>query len=264
MKDDRLSALGAETSTQGGTHARAPPVGTESPGIAFFDFDNTLMRGDAGPLFGWYLFRWRRHELAGHPWKRLRVWLRFFGFATIMGVHGVVYKLRAKRRSNFVRAAYKGLGGVSVKLFLGLMDDFADEVIIPRLYPVMVAEIKRHIAEGRRCVVVTTGMEVLVRRVLDRIDLRIELIGCRLMQADGRLTGRVDGPLYGQDKANIMHAYVRALGERADACWAYSDHFSDRHMLEAVGHPVAVDPTGRLLRLAERRGWAILATGASG
>jgi alcohol-forming fatty acyl-CoA reductase len=227
-------------------------------GIVFLDFDNTLIDGDAGPLFGWYLFLWRRHELEGHPWMRLKLWLRYLPFMVWMGVQTVFYKLGAVRRSTIVRAAYKGLRGVDVTRFNGLMQQFADEAIVPRIYPSMVDEVRRHLDAGRQCVVLTTGIEALVRHVLDRVDPRVRLIGCRMKTKAGRLTGRVDGPLYGVDKANILHAYARALGIEAAQCWAYSDHLSDIHMLEAVGHPVAVNPRGRLRRLAHKRGWTVL------
>lgn len=233
-----------------------PPA--HATAIAFFDFDNTLIAGDAGPLFGWYLFLWRRHEMEGHPWKRLRLWLRYVPYATSMGVQAAFYKVGAVRRSTIVRAAYKGLRGVEGGQFLGLMRQFADEAIAPRLFPTMVAEVRRHLDEGRRCVVLTTGIEPLVRHVLDRIDPRMDLIGCRMRMKADRLTGKVDGPLYGVDKANILHAYARALGIEAAQCWAYSDHLSDRHMLEAVGHAVAVNPRGRFRRLARRKGWEVL------
>lgn len=233
------------------------PAPSPAP-IAFLDFDNTIIHGDAGPLFGWYLFKWRRRDLAGRFWKRMRLWGRFIPFATWMGIQSALYKVRARRRSSLIRASYKGLRGLPASTFYGLMEEFAREAIVPRLYPEMVAEIRRHREQGHRVVVVTTGMESLVRKVLDQVDPSIDLIGCRLHERKGKLTGRVEGPLFGTDKANIMDAYCRALGVERASCWAYSDHWSDREMLMAVGHPVAVNPRGLLLRLARKRGWQVL------
>lgn len=232
---------------------RRPPSG-----IAFLDFDNTIIQGDAGPLFGWYLFRERRHELEGHFWARMRLWGRYTPYLTWMGLQAGLYTLHARRRSAIIRASYKGLRGVRADRFYGLMDDFAAEALVPRLYPEMVVEMRRHQQAGRHCVVITTGIEVLVRKVLDHVDPAIGLIGCRLLERGGKLTGRVVGPLFGVDKANILDAYARALGVLPADCWAYSDHWSDKHMLEAVGHPVAVNPRGRLRRLARRRHWSVL------
>ncbi len=51
------------------------------------------------------------------------------------------------------------------------------------------------------------------------------------------------------------------LAERFDldleASWAYSDSVTDLPMLEAVGHPVAVNPDKTLRRVAEERGWEV-------
>jgi phosphoserine phosphatase len=140
------------------------------------------------------------------------------------------------------------------------MSDFANEILVPRLYSRMAREVQSHLDAGRRAVVVTTGMEALVRHVLDAIDPRIELIGCRLRERTGKISGRVVGPLFGVDKANIMHAFARAVGVDLAACWAYSDHWSDKHMLEAVGHPAAVNPRGRLKRRARKLGWQVITT----
>jgi phosphoserine phosphatase len=216
------------------------------------------MHGDAGPLFGWYLFLWRRHGLEGHRWKRLRLWARYVPFASWMGLQSAFYKVGAVRRSTLVRASYKGLRGVPVREFYALMGDFAREILVPRLMPSMAAVLRDHLAQGRRCVIVTTGMEALVRHVLDTVDPRIELIGCRLRERNGKLSGRVDGPLFGLDKANILHAYARALGTQTTECWAYTDHWSDKHMLEIVGHPVTVNPRGKLRRRAKKAGWQII------
>src|SRR5260370_37448041 len=41
-------------------------------------------------------------------------------------------------------------------------------------------------------------------------------------------------------------------------CYAYGDSAHDRWLLEAVGRPAAVNPSGELERIAMRRGWAIL------
>ncbi len=226
--------------------------------IAFFDFDNTLMEGDAGPLFGWYLFRWRRHDLAGHFWRRMKLWGRYVPFITWMGIQGALYKLHARRRSSLIRASYKGLRGQPAGMFYKLMDDFATEAIVPRLYPEMVAELKRHLEAGNRCIVVTTGMEGLVQRVVGHVDARVTVIGCRLMERNGKLTGRIEGPLFGVDKANIMDATCRAYEIEPQSCWAYSDHWSDKQMLDMVGHRVAVNPRGRMARLARKKGWQVI------
>jgi phosphoserine phosphatase len=50
-----------------------------------------------------------------------------------------------------------------------------------------------------------------------------------------------------QSGLNGTHGHVRF----------YSDHVSDRPAFEWADEPVAVNPHGKLRRLAEQRGWAI-------
>lgn len=224
--------------------------------VAFFDFDNTIIHGDAGPLFGRALYSRRRSERKRVG--RAVLFLRHLPFISGMALQAGLYKLRARRRSSIVRSAYKGLRGVGAPHFYDSMAAFVDERIVPRIYPEVAARIARHQAEGTRCVIVTTGMEPLVRHCARHLPGEVEVIGCTIKERDGVLTGEVEGPLFGVDKANILKAYCRALGIDPKACWAYSDHWSDKHMLEAVGQGVAVNPRGPLLRLARAKGWEIL------
>lgn len=225
-------------------------------GVAFFDFDNTLIHGDAGPLFGRELYAARRAQ--HNPLARTGLFLRHVPYISSMAVQAGLYKVRARRRSNLVRSAYKGLRGLTTADFYRAMQDFVDHEVARRIYPELVKHIEGHLKAGRRCVVITTGMEPLVERALQHFPAGVEVIGCTLIERKGRLTGHVDGPLFGVDKANIIKAYCKALRLKPADCWAYSDHWSDKHMLEAVGHPVVVNPRGPLLKLARKMKWEIL------
>lgn len=233
-------------------------------GLAFFDFDNTLIHGDAGPLFGTYLVQDRYRAIKDQKGRReadrdrRRLLARYLPFIAWMGAQAALYKARAVRRSRLVRSAYKALRGLPAESFYGLMDEFVDQEIPDRIYPVMRETIDEHQKAGRACVVVTTGIEALVVRALRLFPAGVEVIGCQLEETDGRLTGAVEGPLYGADKANILTAYAKASDVDLADCYAYSDHYSDYHMLDAVGHPVCVNPRGRLARMADDRGWEVL------
>lgn len=225
-------------------------------GVAFFDFDNTLIDGDAGPMFGRSLFSARLH--ARSRWGRARLRARYAPYIAWMALQALLYKVHARRRSSLVRSAYRGLKGVPATEFDPLLEQFVDREVPGRIYPEMRSIVEEHLAAGRRCVVITTGMEPLVKRAVRHLPAGVEVIGCRMILVRGKLTGRVVGPLFGVDKANILDAYCRAIAVDPADCWAYSDHYSDKQMLEAVGHGVAVNPKGRFRRLAKRMGWVIL------
>jgi phosphoserine phosphatase len=71
---------------------------------------------------------------------------------------------------------------------------------------------------------------------------------------DGVYTGKAIRALHAENKADC----VRDLGYDLDACTAYTDSHTDLPLLEAVGHPVAVNPDRKLRRIAAARGWPVL------
>ena len=84
-------------------------------------------------------------------------------------------------------------------------------------------------------------------------------IGTRWEIEDGVYTGRLDGPFaYGEGKATRLREFAAAEGIDLKQSWAYTDAASDLPMLEAVGHPVAVNPDAELAEIAKREGWEVL------
>jgi phosphoserine phosphatase len=72
---------------------------------------------------------------------------------------------------------------------------------------------------------------------------------------DGAYTGKVLRAAHGEGKARALRELADAEGLDLSASTAYSDSYSDVPFLEAVGHPVAVNPDRRLRRIARLRGW---------
>lgn len=233
-------------------------------GIVFLDFDHTILHGDIGPLFGDYLVNaryWKVRERDGARAAlrdRARLLARYTPYLAWLGVQVGLYKARAVRRSKLTRYAYKALKGVPADEYYGLMPEFVESEVPKRLYGEVIAAIEEHQKAGRQIVVITTGVQTLVEACLPLLPEGVRVIGCRLHERDGKLTGKVDGPLYGADKANIIHAYCDAAGVDIADCWAYSDHYSDFHMLEAVGNAVCINPRQRLRTMAEEKGWTVM------
>ena len=76
---------------------------------------------------------------------------------------------------------------------------------------------------------------------------------------DGIYTGDLAEPFcYGEGKAIAIEKVAAANGYDLALCYAYSDSASDLPMLEAVGHPVAVNPDRALEAVAYHRGWPIV------
>jgi phosphoserine phosphatase len=84
------------------------------------------------------------------------------------------------------------------------------------------------------------------------------VIATRMEIEDGRYTGGIEYYAYAEEKARAIRELAETMGYDLDACYAYSDSVTDVHMLEAVGHPHAVNPDRELRRIAASRGWPVL------
>ena len=68
----------------------------------------------------------------------------------------------------------------------------------------------------------------------------------------GRYSGRTERYVYAEEKVVAMQEAAARDGIDLEHSWAYSDSATDIPMLEAVGHPVAVNPDRELARRRAR------------
>ncbi len=85
-----------------------------------------------------------------------------------------------------------------------------------------------------------------------------DVIATQLEIVDGRYTGTIEYYAYAEEKARAIRSLAEERGYDLEACFAYSDSITDLPMLEAVGHPHAVNPDKELRRVAAERSWPIL------
>src|SRR3712207_177261 len=109
----------------------------------------------------------------------------------------------------------------------------------------MLATAYEHQDAGRPVYIVTAASHEMAE-LLAHVLVFDGGIGARSEIADGRYTGRPDGPFtYREGKATAIRELAEAEGIDLAASYAYSDSESDLPMLRAVGHPVAVNQIGR-------------------
>ena len=79
----------------------------------------------------------------------------------------------------------------------------------------------------------------------------------REIDDDGNYTGELAFYAYGPHKADAIQEIADREEIDLSASYAYSDSVTDLPMLEAVGHPVAVNPDRELAREAKERDWEV-------
>ncbi len=130
------------------------------------------------------------------------------------------------------------------------------ELIDPYIYLEALDLMELHRALGRKVFIVSSSPEEVVRPLAEHLG-DVEVIATRAKVEDGKFTGELEFYAFGESKGEIIKDVAEQQGIDLSESYAYSDSVTDLPMLEAVGHPVAVNPDRDLRREAERRGWQI-------
>jgi HAD superfamily hydrolase (TIGR01490 family) len=212
---------------------------------AFFDLDNTLIAGSSAFHFARAARRAgliSRRRLAADAWANVVFRLRG---STDEGTEA----LRNRISKSIEGVRQRDLMRLSPQVLAG---------ILPRVFPQTLEIAFEHQDAGRPVYIVTAaGHEVA--EMLAHVLTLDGGIGSRSEVLDGVYTGRPAGTFtYRQGKAEAIRELAAREGIDLADSYAYSDSESDMPMLEAVGHPVAVNPDRHLARTAKERGWPIL------
>jgi HAD superfamily hydrolase (TIGR01490 family) len=215
-------------------------------GAAFFDLDKTLMQGSSAFQFARAAYAEgliSRRQIVNDGWANLR------------------YRLQGASDEDSLALRERiaaGLEGTRVvdleRLGVGVLAG-----VLPRIYPRMLRIAHDHQDAGRPAYIVTAASQDLAE-ILARVMAFDGALGSQLSEVDaGVYTGRPAGQfMYRDGKARAIKELAQRESLDLAASYAYSDSESDLPMLECVGHPVVVNPDGRLRRIARDRGWEVV------
>jgi HAD superfamily hydrolase (TIGR01490 family) len=141
------------------------------------------------------------------------------------------------------------------------VEDIAREalasVIDPYIYLEAMDLMELHRARGRAVFIVSSSPEEVVRPLAERLG-PVEVIATRTaVDEHGHYTGEMEFYCAGENKAVAIREVAERRGIELADSYAYSDSISDLPMLDAVGHPVAVNPDRDLRKVATERGWQV-------
>jgi HAD superfamily hydrolase (TIGR01490 family) len=131
------------------------------------------------------------------------------------------------------------------------------DLIDPLVYDEAATLMEEHHAAGRAVVIVSSSGDEVVGPVGEMLGAD-QVVATRMVVEDGKYTGEVAFYAFGRHKAAAMRELAGTHDWDLADCFAYSDSGTDVPMLEAVGHPFAVNPDRALRREAVQRSWPIL------
>jgi HAD superfamily hydrolase (TIGR01490 family) len=212
---------------------------------AFFDLDKTIIAKSSVLAFG------RPFYQGGLINRRavLRSAYAQFVFALAGADHDQIERMRAYLTSM--------CSGWDVAQVREIVSETLHEIIDPIVYDEAVDLIAMHKAAGRDVVIVSTSGEEVVAPIGAMLGAD-DVVATQMVVEDGKYTGEISRYAYGPEKAAAVLALAADRGYDLAGSYAYSDSVTDVPMLEAVGHPYAVNADRALRKIAVERDWPLL------
>ena len=215
--------------------------------LAIYDMDRTVTRRATYTPFLLHCAARRA------PWRLV--------FVPIVAASMLSYVLKLIDRGRLKEINHRLLlGHVHPRDLKPLVDGFADGQLARNVRPGARDAIARDKAEGRRLVLATASYRLYADAIADRLGFDDVIATGSIIGLDERVHAKIDGDnCYGPAKLRMIAEWVEKSGLKGKHGHVrfYSDHVSDAPAFEWADEAVAVNPHGKLRRLAQERGWAI-------
>jgi HAD superfamily hydrolase (TIGR01490 family) len=215
------------------------------PTAAFFDLDKTIIAKSSTLAFS------REFQAGGLISRGAVLRSAYAQFVYLVG--GADHDQMEKMRQ-FMSQLCSGWDVETVKEIVG---DTLHNIVDPLVYDEAVSLIEDHHLAGRDVIIVSTSGSEVVEPIGQMLGAD-KVIATRMEVRDGKYTGDISFYAYAENKATAIRDLAQRRGYDRTRSYAYSDSVTDVYMLEAVGHPHAVNPDKDLRRIARDRGWPIL------
>jgi len=214
--------------------------------LAIFDLDNTLLAGDSDHRWGEFLCDVGLADAEAFRQKNDAFYADYQAGNLDMTAY-----------LDFVLAPLTGLTRVEVR---ALQRQFVAECVEPMLLDKAFDLLNEHRIKGDTLLMMTATHAVVAEPVAARLGFE-HWLGSGVGILDECYTGKAEGnPCFQQGKVDHLADWRSQHPDIADPddAWFYSDSHNDLPLLDAVGHPVAVDPDDTLRAHAEANHWPIM------
>jgi HAD superfamily hydrolase (TIGR01490 family) len=220
--------------------------GPACPGVAaFFDLDKTIIAKSSAFVFSRAFFQ------EGLINRRAVLKSAYAQFIYLLA--GADNEQMERMRAHITAQCT----GWDVGQVTAIVEETLHDVVDPLVYAEATELIATHRKRGEDIVVVSASGTEIVQPIAKMIGAT-HTVATRMVTHNGRYTGDMEFYCAGDNKALAARQLAQQQGYDLTRCHAYSDSISDLPLLEAVGHPAAVNPDRALRREAQQRGWPVL------
>lgn len=207
---------------------------------AFFDFDGTIIAGHS--IKDMFIERLKNGEVTGQE---------IFDLAAMAPRYFFKY---GKFEDSLV-SSIRNLEGTAERKLVALGQKVSRDKLVADVFPEIRAMIRAHQQKGHTVAIVSSATRYQIEPLAAKLGIT-EIICTELEVESGNFTGKVIGePCYGENKVTAVRAFARKHRISVKKSFFYSNGAEDVPLLEAVGHPVVVNPDGKLDGIAKHNGW---------
>lgn len=213
---------------------------------AFFDIDNTIMRGAS-------IYHLARGLFA----RKILSATDLANFAFAQGKFLTIGSENLADMARITEDALAFVTGRTSEEVTGLSEEIYDEIMADKVWPGTVQLAHTHRAAGHQVWLVSAAPIELASIIATRLGLSGAVATVSEIE-NGVYTGRLKNPpMHGEQKALAVADLAREHGLDLDHSFAYSDSSNDIPLLNSVGNPTAINPDSALRNHALVMGWPI-------
>jgi HAD superfamily hydrolase (TIGR01490 family) len=210
---------------------------------AIFDVDDSLLDGNAGTIFSWYLYS----EKIMRPEMRSRI-------------PRVIYEYARRRLSeqDMVEVGSRCQQGLRADELKAHAHACFHHHLRKRITTGAARQVRKHLLSGHLVVVASGSPQYIIDEVGKHLRVHVA-VGTRTRIVDGRATDHIVPPVvFREGKRAVAERIAEEYDIDLARSFLYSDSVADTPLFEAVGNPIVVNPKAPFRAVAEHRGWEIL------
>ena len=213
---------------------------------AFFDIDNTIMRGAS-------IFHLARGLFA----RKILSATDLANFAFAQGKFLTIGSENLADMARITQDALAFVTGRTSEEVIGLSEEIYDEIMADKVWPGTVQLAHTHRAAGHQVWLVSAAPIELANIIATRLGLSGAVATVSEIE-NGVYTGRLKNPpMHGEQKAIAVAKLASEHGLDLVHSFAYSDSSNDIPLLNSVGNPTAINPDSTLRSHAVENGWPV-------
>ena len=209
--------------------------------LAVFDLDDTLIQGDSSVLWTQYL--WDK-KIIKDP--------RFVEEDNAMMAQ---YNAGTLDMAAYLQCSLQTLAGVKVEQVDVWLDDFVENIILPRIYPAGVDAFARYRSQGIPIIIISATVAFIVQKIADKLGADVAM-GIGIKQENGCYTAKIEGiPSFKEGKVKRLLQWISHQPITDAYVYFYTDSTNDLPMCQFADETFIVNGDSRLRQVANENHW---------